>query len=281
MSVLLTLILRILPDITIDVALDRCHEVIEYANEKYGVNQDCTSLKITFVGLKKLSVIEKTVNLIKKTKGIDFDIENIDYNKKEVYKLISSGNTDGVFLLEDEAMQEFMQNLKPTGLEEIAAGIALYRPGAITKVPAYIEGKNNPETIIYKNPLLKQILGVTYGCLLYQEQVMEIAQMLAGYSLGNADIMRQSIMGRKSEQIKTERRNFIYGSDDGKLPGCINNGMNEETAISVFDEIISCCTFNKSHAVPYAHLVYQTAYLKTFYPDEYAEAVKLSADTPF
>lgn len=269
-----------MPDITIDIIPDGLYEIKEYAVQKYRAEQGAELFKISFVALRELAVIKNTVEAVKRNKGIDVDIENIDYNKKEVYELISSGNTGSVFLLEDEAMREFMQNLNPYSLEEITAGIALCRPGAIAQVPAYIEGKNNPEAISHKRPLLKQILGVTYGCLLYQEQLMEMAQKLAGYSLGKADIMRQSIVKRKSEQMETERKNFIYGSDNGDIPGCIKNGIDEETAISIFDAIsnLSCCPFNKSHAVSYAHLVYQTAYLKTFYPDEYMEALNSSID---
>lgn len=263
------------PDINIDFTPEGRQKVIEYVAQKYGTEQ---IFKMDFIGLNELAVIDNTVRLIKKTRGIDVDIENISYDKKEVYDLLSAGDTEGVFLLESAEIQSFMQELKPKCLEEITAGIALYRPGAITEIPAYIRGKNNPETIVYKHPILKQTLDETYGCLVYQEQVMELAQNLAGYTLGKADSMRRVISKKKTEQAEIERKNFIYGSDDSEIPGCIKNGINEKTAISIFDDISDFVnyTFNKSHAAAYALLTYQTAYLKTFYTAEYTEALKSS-----
>lgn len=237
-------------------------------------------LKMDFLGLRNLTVIENAVKIIKKTRGIDIDIENIDYDKKEVFELIASGNTDGVFQLESAGMQSFMQELKPDNLEDIIAGIALYRPGPMEQIPRYIKSKKNPETIQYKHPLLRQTLDVTYGCMVYQEQVLEIVRNLAGYSLGKADSMRRVISKKKAEQMEIERRNFIYGSDDGDIPGCIKNGIDEKTAVSIFDEIndFANYAFNKSHAAAYAFVTYQTAYLKTFYPVEYMAALISSVD---
>lgn len=237
-------------------------------------------LKMDFLGLRNLTVIENAVKLIKRTRGIDLNMDEIDYDCKEVYELISSGNTDGVFQLESAGMQSFMQELKPDTLEDVIAGIALYRPGPMEQIPRYIKSKKNPQTIQYKHPLLKNILDVTYGCMVYQEQVLEIVRTLAGYSLGKADSMRRVISKKKADQMVIERKNFIYGSDDGDIPGCIKNGIDEQTAISIFDEIndFANYAFNKSHAAAYAFVTYQTAYLKTFYPVEYMASLISSID---
>ena len=237
-------------------------------------------LKMDFLGLRNLTVIENAVKIIKKTRGIDVDIDNIDYDKKEVFELISSGNTDGVFQLESAGMQSFMQELKPDNLEDIIAGIALYHPGPMEQIPRYIKGKKNPETITYKHPLLKQTLDVTYGCMVYQEQVLEIVRNLAGYSLGKADILRRVISKKKEEQMAVEKKNFVYGSDDGEIPGCIKNGIDEQVALSIFKDMEDFANygFNKSHAAAYAFVTYQTAYLKTYYPVEYMAALISSID---
>lgn len=237
-------------------------------------------LKMDFLGLRNLTVIENAVKIIKRTRGIALNMDEIDYDCKEVYELISSGNTDGVFQLESAGMQSFMQELKPDTLEDVIAGIALYRPGPMEQIPRYIKSKKNPQTIQYKHPLLKNILDVTYGCMVYQEQVLEIVRTLAGYSLGKADSMRRVISKKKADQMVIERKNFIYGSDDGDIPGCIKNGIDEQTAISIFDEIndFANYAFNKSHAAAYAFVTYQTAYLKTFYPVEYMASLISSID---
>ena len=237
-------------------------------------------LKMDFLGLRNLTVIENAVKIIKRTRGIDLNMDEIDYDCTEVYELISSGNTDGVFQLESAGMQSFMQELKPDTLEDVIAGIALYRPGPMEQIPRYIKSKKNPKTIKYKHPLLKNILDVTYGCMVYQEQVLEIVRTLAGYSLGKADSMRRVISKKKADQMVIERKNFIYGSDDGDIPGCIKNGIDEQTAISIFDEIndFANYAFNKSHAAAYAFVTYQTAYLKTFYPVEYMASLISSID---
>lgn len=237
-------------------------------------------LKMDFLGLRNLTVIENAVKIIKRTRGIALNMDEIDYDCKEVYELISSGNTDGVFQLESAGMQSFMQELKPDTLEDVIAGIALYRPGPMEQIPRYIKSKKNPQTIQYKHLLLKNILDVTYGCMVYQEQVLEIVRTLAGYSLGKADSMRRVISKKKADQMVIERKNFIYGSDDGDIPGCIKNGIDEQTAISIFDEIndFANYAFNKSHAAAYAFVTYQTAYLKTFYPVEYMASLISSID---
>ena len=237
-------------------------------------------LKMDFLGLRNLTVIENAVKIIKKTRGIDIDIDNIDYDRREVYELIASGNTDGVFQLESAGMQSFMQELKPDCFEDVLTGISLYRPGPMEQIPRYIQGKKNPESITYKHPLLRDILDVTYGCMVYQEQVLEIVRALAGYSLGKADTLRRVISKKKTDQMEIERRNFIYGSEDGTIAGCIKNGIDEATANSIFDEIYDFANYayNKAHATAYAFITYQTAYLKTFYPVEYMASLISSVD---
>lgn len=237
-------------------------------------------LKMDFLGLRNLTVIDNAVNIIEKTRGIKIDINDIDYDREEVFELISSGNTDGVFQLESAGMQSFMTELKPDSIEDVIAGISLYRPGPMDQIPRYISNKKNPDKITYKHPLLEDILKMTYGCIVYQEQVLEIVRVLAGYSLGKADQLRRIISKKKIDQMKIERKNFIYGSDDGSIKGCIKNGIDEQTAIAIFDEIndFASYAFNKSHAAAYAFVAYQTAYLKTFYPVEYMASLISSVD---
>ncbi len=235
-------------------------------------------LKMDFLGLRNLTVIENAVNIIKKTKGIDIDIYDINYNEKQVFELISEGNTDGVFQLESGGMKQFMTDLKPDSLEDVMAGIALYRPGPMDSIPRYIANKKDPSRITYKHPLLENILKETYGCIVYQEQVLEIVRVLAGYSLGKADILRRVISKKKQEQMETERHNFIYGLEENGeiiIDGCIRRGIDEKTATDIFNEIndFANYAFNKSHAAAYAYVAYQTAYLKTFYPAEYMAAL--------
>lgn len=237
-------------------------------------------LKMDFLGLRNLTVIENAVKMIKKTRGIDIDIDSIDYDCPEVYELISSANTDGVFQMESAGMKSFITELRPKNLEDVIAAISLYRPGPMEQIPRYISNRNNPEKITYKHPLLENILNVTYGCMVYQEQVLEIVRSLAGYSLGRADLMRRTISKKKADQMLIERKNFIYGSDDGEIPGCIKQGIDEATAVAIFDEINDFANygFNKSHAAAYAVVAYQTAYLKTFYPVEFMAALISSID---
>ncbi|MBE7044052.1 MAG: DNA polymerase III subunit alpha [Ruminococcaceae bacterium] len=236
-------------------------------------------LKMDFLGLKNLTIIADAVKIVEKTRGIKIDIDHLDYGVKEVYETISSGNTDGVFQIESAGMKAFMQELKPSCLEDIVAGIALYRPGPMDSIPTYVNNKMHPEQVTYKHPLLEKILNVTYGCMVYQEQVMEIVRVMAGYSLGNADLLRRVISKKKTALMEVERQNFIYGKKDENgnqlIEGCINRGIDEKTAIAVFDEMYDFANyaFNKSHAAAYAYITYQTAYLKTFYPVEYMAAL--------
>ena len=233
-------------------------------------------LKMDFLGLRNLTVIKNTVNNIKLCKGIDLDINKIDMNKKEAYALIASGNTDGVFQLESAGMKNFMRELKPSCMEDIIAGIALYRPGPADSIPRYIESKNNHEKITYKHPMLKPILESTYGCIVYQEQVMQIVQTMAGYSLGRADVLRKAMGKKKPEVILKEKNAFIYG--DEEVCGAVKNGVPEDVAESIFNDMADFgkYAFNKSHAAAYAIVAYQTAYLKTFYKVEFMAALMSS-----
>ena len=241
-------------------------------------------LKMDFLGLRNLTIIENAVNIIEENKGIKLDINDIDINAKKVFEMISTGNTDGVFQIESAGMKSFMQELKPDNIEDIIAGIALYRPGPMDSIPTYIRNKKNPQNITYKHKLLENILDVTYGCMVYQEQVMEIVRVLAGYSLGSADILRRVISKKKADLMEVERNNFIYGKKDEngnvEIPGCIANGIDEKTAISIFDDMydFALYAFNKSHAAAYAYITYQTAYLKAFYPVEFMAALISSVD---
>lgn len=236
-------------------------------------------LKMDFLGLRTLTVIRDTLNIIKETKGIDVDIDNIDFEDKEVYALISKGDTEGVFQLESSGMKQFMTELRPEKLEDVIAGISLYRPGPMDQIPRYIENKNNPENIKYEHPLLKPILDVTYGCMVYQEQVMQIVRDLAGYSLGRSDLVRRAMAKKKMKVMEEERKNFIYGIKDENgnyiVPGAVNRGVDEATANRLFDEMIDFANyaFNKSHAAAYAVVAFQTAYLKRYYPVEFMAAL--------
>lgn len=233
-------------------------------------------LKMDFLGLRNLTIIKNTVNNIKISKGIEIDINNIDTDRKEVYSLISSGNTDGVFQLESSGMRNFMRELKPDCMEEIIAGISLFRPGPADSIPRYIANKNNSADVEYKHPLLKPILASTYGCIVYQEQVMQIVQSLAGYSLGRADVLRKAMSKKKPDVIAKEKQSFIYGDDE--VCGAVNNGVPENVAKSIFKEMedFGRYAFNKSHAAAYAMIAYQTAYLKTFYKVEFMAALMSS-----
>lgn len=241
-------------------------------------------LKMDFLGLRNLTVINNAINIIEKTRGIKLDLSKLDYDIKEVYDMISTGNTEGVFQIESAGMKSFMQELKPTCLEDIIAGIALYRPGPMDSIPRYIYNKNHPTEVTYKHPILANILDVTYGCIVYQEQVLEIVRSMAGYSLGSADMLRRVISKKKADKMAIERNNFIYGKQDENgnwvIDGCIRRGIPEQTAIDIFNEIneFANYAFNKSHAAAYAFITYQTAYLKTFYPVEYMASLISSVD---
>ncbi len=241
-------------------------------------------LKMDFLGLRNLTVLKNALKIIEKTRGISIDLETIDYGKKEVFELIASGNTDGVFQLESAGMKNFMQELQPDSLEDIIAGISIYRPGPMNQRHEYIHNKKFPADIKYKHPLLENILNVTYGFMVYQEQVLEIVRVLAGYSLGRADSMRRVISKKKADKMEEERRNFIYGLDDEDgnviIEGCIRRGIDEETAKQIFDEIndFANYAFNKSHAAAYAFIAYRTAYLKTYYPVEFMASLISTID---
>lgn len=235
-------------------------------------------LKMDFLGLRTLTVIQGACEMISKQKGTAFLINDIDYNDKNVYGLISSGKTEGVFQLESAGMKSFMTDLKPESLDDIIAGISLYRPGPMDFIPAYIQGKNNRTGIVYDTPELEKILAPTYGCIVYQEQVMQIVMELAGYTLGRSDLVRRAMSKKKSDVMEKERKNFVYGNPEEGVPGCINRGIDEKIANKIFDEMIDFAkyAFNKSHAACYAVVAYQTAYLKYYYPVEFMAALMTS-----
>lgn len=235
-------------------------------------------LKIDFLGLRYLTVIDDAEKLVKR-KNPDFDIEKIDINDKKTYELFSKGLTDGVFQLESGGMKNVLMQLRPDSIEDIIAVISLYRPGPMKSIPTYIENRHNPEKVKYSTPLLKDILDVTYGCIVYQEQVMQIFRKLAGYSFGRADIVRRAMSKKKHDVMEKERKNFIYGltNEDGTVEctGSVKNGVDEKTANEIFDTMsdFSQYAFNKSHAAAYAFVAYRTAYLKCHYPNEYFSAL--------
>ena len=235
-------------------------------------------LKMDFLGLRTLTVIHDAIELVKQNRGIDVKYDE-DMNDPKVYELWAEGNTTGVFQFESAGMTSFMKDLKPDRLEDLIAGVSLYRPGPMDQIPRYIKGKNNPEQTEYTHPALKPILNVTYGCMVYQEQVMQIVRDIAGYSLGRADLVRRAMGKKKLDVMAEERKNFIYGVTDEKgnviIPGAIRNGVDEKSASKIFDEMAEFAkyAFNKSHAACYAVVAYETAYLKTYYPTEFFAAM--------
>ena len=235
-------------------------------------------LKMDFLGLRTLTVIQNAVRLAEKSHGIKISISKIDYNDKRVLDSIGTGKTEGVFQLESAGMKSFMKELKPQSLEDIIAGISLYRPGPMDFIPQYILGKNHPETITYDCPQLEEILEPTYGCIVYQEQVMQIVRSLGGYTLGRSDLVRRAMSKKKASVMEKERQNFVYGNQAEGVPGCIANGISEEVANKIYDEMIDFAkyAFNKSHAAAYAVVSYQTAYLKYYYPVEFMAALMTS-----
>jgi len=235
-------------------------------------------LKMDFLGLRTLTVIQNAVQLVEKNTGRKIDIDHIDYNDKAVLASIGTGKTDGVFQLESAGMKSFMKELKPQSLEDIIAGIALYRPGPMDFIPQYIKGKNDQSAIHYDCPQLEPILKSTYGCIVYQEQVMQIVRDLAGYTLGRSDLLRRAMSKKKGDVMQKERQNFVYGNPEEGVPGCIANGISEATANKIYDEMIDFAkyAFNKSHAAAYAIVSYQTAYLKYYYPVEFMAALMTS-----
>ena len=235
-------------------------------------------LKMDFLGLRTLTVLKDAVKNVKKSKGIDIDIDHIDFNDKAVLDFIGTGKTEGVFQLESGGMQNFMRELKPQSFEDIVAGISLYRPGPMDFIPDYIRGKNNQSEITYVTPELESILEPTYGCIVYQEQVMQIVQKLAGYTMGQADNIRRAMSKKKQYVIDAERKNFVYGNPDEGIKGCVANGISKSAANSIYDSMVDFAkyAFNKSHAAAYAVISVQTAWLKYYYPVEFMAALMTS-----
>ena len=235
-------------------------------------------LKMDFLGLRTLTVIQNAVRLAEKDYGITLDMDHIDYNDKKVLESIGTGRTEGVFQLESGGMKGFMKELKPENLEDIIAGISLYRPGPMDFIPRYLKGKNDKTSITYECPQLEPILSPTYGCIVYQEQVMQIVRDLAGYTMGRSDLVRRAMSKKKTAVMEKERQNFVYGNEAEGVKGCIANGIDEKTANHIYDEMIDFAkyAFNKSHAAAYAVVSYQTAYLKYYYPKEFMAALMSS-----
>ena len=235
-------------------------------------------LKMDFLGLRTLTVIQNAVRLAEKSSGKKIDMNAIDYNDKKVLDSLGTGKTDGVFQLESAGMKNFMKELKPQNLEDVIAGISLYRPGPMDFIPAYIKGKDHPESITYDCPELEPILAPTYGCIVYQEQVMQIVRDLAGYTWGRSDLVRRAMSKKKGKVMEQERKNFVYGNPEENVPGCIARGIDEKVANKIYDNMIDFAkyAFNKSHAAAYAVVAYQTAYLKYYYPVEFMAALMTS-----
>ena len=235
-------------------------------------------LKMDFLGLRTLTVIQNAVHLIEQDAGVKLDMQHIDYNDKKVLDSLGTGRSDGLFQLESAGMKNFMKELKPQSLEDVIAGISLYRPGPMDFIPQYIRGKNRPDTIKYDCPQLESILKPTYGCIVYQEQVMQIVRNLAGYTLGRSDLVRRAMSKKKAAVMEKERQNFVYGNEEEGVPGCIANGISEQTANKIYDDMIDFAkyAFNKSHAAAYAVVSYQTAFLKYYYPVEFMAALMTS-----
>ena len=235
-------------------------------------------LKMDFLGLRTLTVIKNAVENVEKTTGIFIDVDKIDYDDKKVLASLGTGKTDGVFQLESQGMKNFMKELKPQSLEDVIAGISLYRPGPMEFIPAYIRGKNNHAEVTYACPQLEPILAPTYGCIVYQEQVMQIVRDLGGYTMGRSDLVRRAMSKKKASVMEQERANFVHGNEAEQVPGCTANGIPEAVADHIYDTMIDFAkyAFNKSHAACYAVVAYQTAYLKYYYPVEFMAALLTS-----
>lgn len=235
-------------------------------------------LKMDFLGLRTLTVIKDAVDNVEKTTGIHIDVDNIDYDDKKVLASLGTGKTDGVFQLESQGMKNFMKELKPQNLEDVIAGISLYRPGPMDFIPAYIRGKNNHADVTYACPQLEPILAPTYGCIVYQEQVMQIVRDLGGYTLGRSDLVRRAMSKKKAYVMEQERRNFVHGNSEEGVPGCVAAGIPETVADQIYGTMMDFAkyAFNKSHAACYAVVAYQTAYLKYYYPVEFMAALMTS-----
>ncbi len=255
------------------VPLSRTNEDVIVTQYDMIVDEELGLLKMDFLGLTTLTDIKKATDYIKQTSGAEIDFVKLGYDDPKVYELIGSGNTEAVFQLESGGMKGFMRELQPSCLEDVIAGISLYRPGPMDAIPDFIKNKKAPDKIKYQHPLMKPILGVTYGIIVYQEQVMDVVRTLAGYSMGGADNIRRMMSKKKQAAMDKERAVFIHGSD--KVPGCVKNGIPEKAANEIYDMLIKFANygFNKSHAAAYAHLTYQTAYLKKYYPVEFFTAV--------
>jgi DNA polymerase-3 subunit alpha len=235
-------------------------------------------LKMDFLGLRTLTVIKDAIDLIEKSTGKRIDIDNIDYADQEVLALMGSGKTEGIFQLESAGMKSFMKELKPQSLEDVTAGISLYRPGPMDFIPKYIKGKQNQDNISYLTPELRPILEPTYGCIVYQEQVMQIVRDLGGYTLGRSDLVRRAMSKKKQHVMEVERANFVSGNAEEGVPGCKAKGISEEIAGQIYDLMMDFAkyAFNKSHAACYAVVSYQTAFLKRYYPVEFMAALMTS-----
>lgn len=242
------------------------------------VLEDLGLLKMDFLGLRTLTVIKDAIDMVRQNRGIEVKYDK-NMSDQKVYKQWSEGNTSGIFQFESGGMTSFMKELKPDCLEDLIAGVSLYRPGPMDQIPRYIKGKNDHNKTEYTHPALKEILSVTYGCMVYQEQVMQIVRDLGGYSLGRADLVRRAMGKKKLDVMAEERKNFIYGLVDENenviIPGAIRNGVDEKSANQIFDEMAEFAkyAFNKSHAACYAVVAYRTAYLKTYYPTEFFAAL--------
>ncbi len=235
-------------------------------------------LKMDFLGLRTLTVIQNAVQQVERGYGIHLDMETIDYNDRDVLASIGTGKCDGIFQLESSGMKSFMKELKPENLEDVIAGISLYRPGPMDFIPRYLKGKNDKASITYECPQLEAILSPTYGCIVYQEQVMQIVRDLAGYTMGRSDLVRRAMSKKKASVMEKERQNFVYGNVEEGVAGCLENGISEQLANHIYDEMTDFAkyAFNKSHAACYAVVAYQTAWLKYYYPREFMAALMTS-----
>ena len=235
-------------------------------------------LKMDFLGLRTMTVIYDAIKNVKESRGIEIDIDKVDLNDINVYRYIGTGDTDGIFQLESDGMRGLMKKLKPECLEDVIAGIALYRPGPMDFIPKYLEGKRNREAITYDTPLLEPILENTYGCIVYQEQVMQIVQALAGFTMGRADVVRKAMSKKKQDIMEAEGRNFIYGNEAEGVPGCKSRGISEEVAKKIYADMRTFgeYAFNKSHSASYAVVSYWTAWLKYYYKEEFMAALMTS-----
>lgn len=235
-------------------------------------------LKMDFLGLRTLTVIKNTVDQIERNYGSKIDLHKINYDDKAVYEYIGTGRTEGIFQIESAGMKSFMKELKPESIEDVIAGISLFRPGPMDFIPKYIKGKNDKSNVLYDCKELESILSSTYGCIVYQEQVMQIVRDLAGYTLGRSDLVRRAMSKKKASVMEKERKNFVYGNEEEGIKGCVNNGISEAVANKIFDEMTDFAkyAFNKSHAACYAVVSYQTAWLKYYYPKEFMASLLTS-----